>query len=189
MRFVAVTLIVLNTIHAVAASNKVKFTEATTGGVLYKKLFLKILQYSQEKNCAWVSFLIKLYALSPVTLLKRLQHRRFPVNIVKFLRTLILKNICKRLLLNSVWPLQFWMNQGYVFPKTKQILSHGSKHEFSLLSIGEKNRETDLIFLSLWKFKLKRNCDDQLKKVKTIIFKSKQILMSTHIWFNLNTLR
>ena len=188
MRFVAVTLIVLNTIYAVAASNKVKFTEATTGGVLYKKLFLKILQYSQEKNCAGVSFLIKLQALSPVTLLKRLQHRCFPVNIVKFLRTPILKNICERLLLNSVWPLQFQMNQGYVFPKTKQILSHGSKHELSLL-YREKNRETDLIFLSRWKFKLKRNCDDHPKKVKTIVFKSNQILIFTHIWYNLNTLR
>ena len=31
--------------------------------------------------------------------LKRLQHRRFTLNIAKFLRTLILKNICKRLLL------------------------------------------------------------------------------------------
>ena len=31
--------------------------------------------------------------------LKRLQHRCFTLNIAKFLRTLILKNICKRLLL------------------------------------------------------------------------------------------
>ena len=32
------------------------YLEAATGGVLYKKLFLKILQYSQEKNCVGVSF-------------------------------------------------------------------------------------------------------------------------------------
>ena len=40
--------------------------------------------------------LIKLQAFSPATLLKRLQHKCFPV---KFLRTPILKNICERLLL------------------------------------------------------------------------------------------
>ena len=39
------------------------------------KLFLKILQYSQENTCVE----------------KRLQHRCFPVHISKFLRTLILK--------------------------------------------------------------------------------------------------
>ena len=41
-----------------------------------KKLFSKILQYSQEK---------------------RLQHRCFPVNNAKFLRTPVVKNICKSL--------------------------------------------------------------------------------------------
>lgn len=56
MRFVAVTLIVLNTIHAVAASNKVKFTEATTGGVLYKNVSLKILQNSSENTCFRICF-------------------------------------------------------------------------------------------------------------------------------------
>ena len=33
---------------------------------------------------------------------KRLQHRYFPVNIAKFLRTRILRNICERLLLNLI---------------------------------------------------------------------------------------
>ena len=32
---------------------------------------------------------------------KRFQHRRFPVNIEKFLRTSILKNICEQLLLGA----------------------------------------------------------------------------------------
>ena len=41
------------------------------GGVLYKKLFLEILQCSQENTCVGVSFLTKLQALSSVTLLKR----------------------------------------------------------------------------------------------------------------------
>ena len=46
-----------------------------------KGLFLKI--YSQENTCADVSFINK-----------RPQQRWFPVNIAKFLRTTILKNIC-----------------------------------------------------------------------------------------------
>ena len=46
-----------------------------------KKVFLKILQNSQENTCARVSFLIKLQ------LKKRLWRRCFPVNIAKFLRT------------------------------------------------------------------------------------------------------
>ena len=49
------------------------FAEAATGGVLWKKVFLKILQNS---------------GLRPATLLKkRLQDRRFPVNFANFLRT------------------------------------------------------------------------------------------------------
>ena len=39
-----------------------KYSEAATGGVLYKKVFLKISRNSQENNCARVSFLIKLQA-------------------------------------------------------------------------------------------------------------------------------
>ena len=37
-----------------------KDVEAVTGGVLQNKLFLNILQYSQENNCVGVSFLIRL---------------------------------------------------------------------------------------------------------------------------------
>ena len=37
-------------------------TKATTKGVLWKKVFLKISENSQENTCAIVSFLIKLHA-------------------------------------------------------------------------------------------------------------------------------
>ena len=57
--------------------------------VLFKKLFLEILQNSQENTCARVSFLIKLLA---TLLKKRLWYRRFPVNFVEFLRTSFLQN-------------------------------------------------------------------------------------------------
>ena len=43
---------------------KLLLREAATGGVLWKKVFLKISQNSQENTCARFSFLIKLQASS-----------------------------------------------------------------------------------------------------------------------------
>ena len=43
-------------------NNKCYKPEAATGGVLWKKVFLKISQNSQEHSCVGVSFLIKLHA-------------------------------------------------------------------------------------------------------------------------------
>ena len=57
-----------------------------------KKVFLKISQNSWENACTRVSFLIKLQA-------KRIWHRCFPLNFVKFLRTQFLLNSSGRLLL------------------------------------------------------------------------------------------
>ena len=55
-----------------------------------KKVFLKLSQNSEESTCARVSFLIN--SLRPATLLrKRFWRRCFPVNFVKFLRTLLKK--------------------------------------------------------------------------------------------------
>ena len=70
------------------------FTEVATRGVLQKKVFLKILQISQENTCVRV-FLIKCVKNF---VKKRLQHRCFPVKFAEFLRTLILKNMCERIL-------------------------------------------------------------------------------------------
>ena len=41
------------------------YTEAATGGVPWKKVFLQISQNSQENTCARVSFLIKFEGLRP----------------------------------------------------------------------------------------------------------------------------
>ena len=41
------------------STNTFQSTEVATGGVLLKKLLLKILKYSQESTCVEVSFLIK----------------------------------------------------------------------------------------------------------------------------------
>ena len=61
-------------------------------------MFLEISQNSQENTCARVYFLIKLLA-RPGTLKKRLCHKFFPVNFVKYLRTPFLENTSGRLLL------------------------------------------------------------------------------------------
>ena len=56
-------------------------TEAAIAGVLQEKVFLEILQNSQENTCARVSVLNKVTGLWPATLLKKiLWHRCFPVN-------------------------------------------------------------------------------------------------------------
>ena len=44
---------------------------AIRSAALWKKLFLKISQYSQESTCVGVCSLIKLPVFAPVTLLKR----------------------------------------------------------------------------------------------------------------------
>ena len=76
--------------------------EAATGDVLSKRLFLKISQYSQENTCV-LEFLFNIVAgLKACNFVKkRPQHRFFPVNIAKFLRTAILKNIWERLSLRA----------------------------------------------------------------------------------------
>ena len=62
------------------------FQKQSSRGVLFKKVFLEISPNSQENTYASVSFLIKLPACCNF-LKKRLWHRCFPVNFVKFLRT------------------------------------------------------------------------------------------------------
>ena len=64
-----------------------------------KRACLNISQISQENT--WSEcFLIKLQTFKLCNFIKkRLQHKCFPVKFAKSIRTLILKNICKRLLL------------------------------------------------------------------------------------------
>ena len=79
-----------------------------------KKLFLKILQNSQEKTCARVSFWYSC-RLNPATLLKkRLQHRCFCVNFIKYLITHFLQNTSGRLLLKMLFRTSFLCLDFYV---------------------------------------------------------------------------
>ena len=64
-----------------------------------KKAVLKRFANVKEKHLCWNLFLMKSYAFRPSTLLKRDSKKNFfLVKFAKFLRTPILKNICKRLL-------------------------------------------------------------------------------------------
>ena len=59
--------------------------------IFFKIGVLKKFTIFTGKLLCWSLFLMKLQAFMPATLLKkRLQHRRFPVNIAKFLRTAFL---------------------------------------------------------------------------------------------------
>ena len=79
---------------------KWRLPEASTRGVLWKKVFLEILQI-HRKTSVPESFYNKVTALRPAILLKeRLRHRCFPVNFAKFLRTPFWRKASGRLLLD-----------------------------------------------------------------------------------------
>ena len=83
------------TLKILSSQNNIcmEITEAATVGILCKTLLLKISEYSQKKTCVTISFFDQ--DTKPATLSKkRFQHRCFPVNIAKFLRTPIFKNTC-----------------------------------------------------------------------------------------------
>ena len=64
-----------------------------------KKVFLKMLQNSQESTCIGVSFFIKLQAWALQIYRKSLRRSCFSVNLGKFLRTHFLPNTSGRLIL------------------------------------------------------------------------------------------
>ena len=69
--------------------------------VLYKKSILRNFAIFTGKHLCWSLFLIKLQAFKSAILLKRDSSTGAFLNIVKFLRTPVLKNICERLLMVS----------------------------------------------------------------------------------------
>ena len=81
--------------------------EAVVQRCSVKKVFLEILQNSQENTCARVSFLIRLW------------HRRFPINFVKFLRkSFYIEHLWWLLLILDVWQdFEFRPKASYDFAK------------------------------------------------------------------------
>ena len=103
--------------------NKSKDAEAVAQRCSVKKVFLEISQNSQENTCARASFLIKLQAWDlQLYLKKKLWHRCFPVNFVKFLRTPWLKEHLR-------WRL---------------LRKSSTTKEFADLNVGEQNLLTSL---------------------------------------------
>ena len=72
---------------------EVVIKQAAIGGVLYKKVFLKISKSLEETTCVESPFNLK---ASCIFIKKRLQHWCFPVKFAKLLRARILKSICVR---------------------------------------------------------------------------------------------
>ena len=63
-----------------------------------KKAVLKDFAIFTKKHLRWILFLNKNAGLQSWNFIKkRLQHRCFPVNVAKFLRTSVLKSTCERL--------------------------------------------------------------------------------------------
>ena len=114
------------------STENIRKVEAATGGVLWKKLFLKISHNSQETICVEVSFNKVAGLLACIFIKKRLQHRFFLVNIAKFLRTPILKNSCERLLLEKVWFSEFYK----IFRFRKENWPEMGRHEIFLMHIN-----------------------------------------------------
>ena len=90
--------------------------------VFYKKIVLNNFAIFTEKHLCWYLFFNKNAGLQAWNFIKkRLQHRCFLVNIAKFLRTAIFKNICERLLLR-VFPFYVSLNVFLHKQITKQAI-------------------------------------------------------------------
>ena len=102
-----------------------------------KKAVLKDLTIITGKHLCWSLFLNKNAGLQSWNFIKkRFQHRCFPVNIAKFSRTPVLKNICERLIEHfPAWANNVTNNIGIeedIFSKTKQNHSKTQLDEKSL---------------------------------------------------------
>ena len=110
-------------------------SEAATRSVLWKKVLLEISQNSQENTCPRVSFFNRVVGLRPAILLnKRLWHRCFPVNFVKFLRTPFLQSTSGRLL--PTYPRS--QSDQYFFENIDEALDMYSYFDKILLTGGFK---------------------------------------------------
>ena len=115
--------------------------------LFYKKAVLNNLAILIGKHLCWSLFLIQ--ASNFIT--KRLQHRCFPVNIAKFLKTSILKGICERLLLNiidSKWK-KSWRKQRRIQRRESETYSEPS--ETSKMKLFAKNSWLYLTVDYFWK--------------------------------------
>ena len=88
----------LELLRLLVSKTSVEYSEEATRGLLYKKVLLKIPEILQENTCVGVNL--------------------FSVKFAKFLRAPILKNICKRLLLNSTMRMSFLTDMTLMYFST-----------------------------------------------------------------------
>ena len=115
--------------------------------IFYKKAALKNFAIFTEKHLRWSLFLKKNAGLHFWNFIKKmLQHRCFPVNITKFLRTAALKKVCQRLFERfATWANNTTSNIGSeedIFSKTKH-----KKH--SKTQLDEKETCLFMMFLMI----------------------------------------
>ena len=90
-----VTFLLLLELQECWKNGNVRISEAATGNVLGKRCSKKFRKF-YRKTPALESLFNKVAGLQTCNIIKKkLQHRCFPVEFVKFLRTHILKNICE----------------------------------------------------------------------------------------------
>ena len=127
-------------------------------------MFFKISQNSQENTCAIIIF-NKIAGLR-LFLKRRLWHRCFPVNFVKFLKTLFLKNtsscfdMCKNLnipLISQIlmsrykwWKLWKWNSLFFTCSKSHQVLWNALISNSSPKSVINFPNNKDALYEAYW---------------------------------------
>ena len=104
--------------------HQIKNSKRHNEQVFNKTAVLKNFAIFTEKQLCWNLFLNKNAGLQSWNFIKRrLQHRFFPVNIAKFLRTPVLENICERRFERfPTWASNIASNMGieeHIFSETK----------------------------------------------------------------------
>ena len=135
--------------------------------MFYKNSDLKNFSKFIEKRLCQSLFFNKVLGLRSATLLKRrLWHRCFPVNFVKFLRTLFLQNTSRRLLLTICYAISF-IRIGAVplnkikYLKTKPIFCSKSKVIYQRkLDVSREIKKSYLVFQFHFKIQSGLKVDD-----------------------------
>ena len=93
----------------------------SSAGVFLKTVLLKSSPDSQKNTCVGVSFFNKVTALRPATLLKkRLWHKCFPANLVKFSRSPFLQNTTDGCFFSGFYVTDFPLTRMHIVQRKKR---------------------------------------------------------------------
>ena len=137
-------------------------------------MLLKISQNPQESTCARASFLMKLQVSA---CRKRLWHRCFPVNVLKFLRALFLKNTFGRLLLTFV------LNVIYLQPYFILFFQTNSTRRTKIIQIIKLPSNRVLGIYSSEEYLTLRQYCGELKVITLVTYKIRiRIVLKNLFW-------